>query len=83
MTAEKRGTRKKRTAGYVSTVIGLFWLALVCALIGFIVYMQMKQAWYFGWYLHWPNLALAAFLVVVVLFNVVRICREGKDDEKD
>ncbi len=81
--AIKKRKKGKRTADYASTVIGLFWLTLVCCVVGFVFYVKIKQAWYFGGYLHWPDLVLAAFLVVVVLFNVARICREGRGDEED
>ena len=82
MAIEKR-KKGKRTADYVSTVICLFWLTLVCGAAGFVFYVNIKRAWYFGGYWHWPDWALAACLVIAAVFNVVRICREGKGDEKD
>ena len=69
MAIEKR-KKGKHTADYVSTVIGLFWLTLVCGAAGFVFYVNIKRAWYFGGYWHWPDWALAAFLVIAALFYV-------------
>lgn len=62
--------RKRRDKRYIrgwginclSAVTALLWLALLICGIGGVIYVKVKQVFYFGGFWHWAELGIIVFL---------------------
>lgn len=84
MVRKRRDKRDIRGWGinYLSAVTALLWLVFLICGIGGVIYVKVRQVFYFGGFWHWAEWGIIAFFILPFLFRLLLFVQKRDDDRE-